>query len=48
MFLGAAYYPDVDYHVPTEGCDVSSSWYATSLSVMNYDLQYDVSFVTSM
>ena len=45
MFLDAACYPDVSFHIPTEGRDGSSSCYATSLSVMTCDLKYDVNFV---
>jgi len=48
VFLDAACYTDVAFHIPTEGRGGPSSCYATSLSVSNYDLQYDVHFVTSL
>jgi hypothetical protein len=47
VFLGAACYPDVAFHSPTEGRDASSSCYATSLSVTTCKLKYDINFVTS-
>jgi len=48
VFLDAACYLDVAFHSPTEGRGGPSSCYVISLSVSNYDLQYDVNFVTSM
>jgi hypothetical protein len=47
VLLKAACYPDVAFHSPTEGRDVSSSCYATALSVTTCELKYDVNFVTS-
>ena len=47
MFLDAACYPDVAFHSPTEGRDVSNSCYATSISARTCALKYDVNFITS-
>ena len=48
MFLDAACYRHLAFHNPTEDRGGPSSCYVTSLSVSNYDLQYDVNFVTSL
>jgi len=47
VIFDAACYRDVDFHIPTEGRNCSSSCYATSLAVSTCDLQYDLNFVAS-
>ena len=47
VFLDAACFPDVAFHGPTEGRDVSSSCCATSLSEKTRELKYDVNFIAS-
>ena len=47
VFLDAACYPDVAFHIPTDGRDGSSSCYATALSVRTCKLKYEVNFVIS-
>ena len=48
MSLDPACYTEVAFLSPTEGRGGPCSCYANSLCVSNYDLRYDVNFVTPL